>query len=682
MVVQLRDELGLTFHRLLGDERIRIEIDELDENSNESGAPRIVRPIDPFGFEQWGATGYPRHLRAELTGGGQLTMNCYVLPPSVDGPNVKIYGRPRAAWQGLYVYRNDRLLHSGGWLHLYPDGSADMQLARAAIDLSPDVLDAVAMNAEKRGVVLRPSAMQALERARTDGFSLKTYVDDAREVWRRGQQRDLRAQPFASVGDGAPSGLESLLERSLGVRDNSAAISFDWVSLPPNQLYLFEPVTGVIRLNGLHRAQLEHDAQKLDLLKTSLFFILESHAGKERLALHTAERLNVAHAAIAGMLLRPDIREATAIAAASPTVQEGGDSAGLGTDDDADEDDDDDDEDIDLGLHLVRSIAKTGADPFEPLADPAVADVHIDDDALKDYLARLWRGDLLAAEEEVELAMQIELGVLAQYRRFRLEPDAPADLLDDLALLARRGEAAMKRMVRSNLRLVVSIARGYQGRGLDLIDLVQEGNIALIRAIQMFDYRVGTKLSTYATWWIRQSITRALADYGRTIRFPVHLVDKLPSITAVWNETSGGRTSRILRTAELTGERPSMIRAIVDNSSAPTSLESSILVWTADGVAEWSSIANELVDINELPVDAQVELTMRDEQIAALLDSLTEREAGVIRLRFGLGVPAPLTLDAIGDQFGVTRERIRQIETKTMEKLRHPDRSNSLRPYL
>lgn len=675
MIVQLRDELGLTFHRMVADGRIRIDIDELDENSNESGAPRVVKPIDPFAFEQWGSTGYPKALDAELADGGRLTVTCYILPPAVDGPNVKMLGRPRGAWQGLFVYRNDRLLHSGGWLQLHPDGGVDTQLARAVIELTPDVLDAVAMSAEKRGVVLRPSAMQALERARTDGFSLKAYFDNAREVWRRGQQRELRAQPFAAVGEGAPSGLESLVQKTLGVRDDAAAISFGWVDLAPRQLYSFEPVTGLVWLNSQHRAELDSDPPRLELLKTSIFLLLEPHAGKERLASHTRERLDVVHAALASVAIRghaDDARRDSGQGLREATAQ-----------DSADEDPDrgragDDDEFV-----LVESIFISGRDPYEPLADPALADVRIDDDALKDLLRRTADLPLLSAHEEVELAREIEVGVFAAERLASLshEDRVTANGLD-LRWLARSGERAKDRMVGSNLRLVLHIAKGYQNRGLELADLVQEGITGLLRAVQKFDRFHGTKFSTYSTWWIRQAITRALADQGRTIRFPVHIAEKLPDLVKAWKETSGISTQRINDVAEALAESRALVRAVVNNLDAPFSLDWPVLIEAADGGTEWVSLADELVDGNDLTQEEHFERAMLPLQVKSLVDTLGEREANVIRWRFGIGGDAPRTLDAVGESIGVTRERARQIEAKTLVALRDSERAKSLRAYL
>ena len=673
MIVHLRNELGLIFHRLIADERIRIEIDELDESSNDSGAPRVVKPIDPFAFEHWGATGYPRNLDAELTDGGRLDMTCYILPPAADGPNTKLLGRPRGAWQGLYVYRNDRLLHSGGWLHLHPDGGAETQLARAVIDLTPDVLDAVVMNAEKRGVVLRPSAMQALERARTDGFSLKAFFDDAREVWRRGQQRELRARPFAGLGEGAPSGLESLVQKTVGVRNDAASVSFGWIDLAPRQLYLFEPVTGLVLLNSLHRAELESDVPRLELLKTSIFLLLEPHAGKERLANHTRERLDVVHAALAGVVYRGQAEGARGGSPRKPPEAKADDPAEADPDRSRGDDD----------FVLVESIFLSGRDPYEPLADPALADVHIDEDVLKDLLRRTKVYPLLSAEEEVEVARRIEVGVFATERLARL-PLADRNTRDglDLRWLAWDGERAIDRMVGSNMRLVLSIAKGYVNRGLDLADLVQEGVAGLMRAVQKFDRFHGTKFSTYATWWIRQSITRALADQGRTIRFPVHVVEKLPAIVATWKETSGTSTQRINAVAETLDEAPASVRAVVNNLYAPFSLDRPMLIEAADGGAEWVLLADELVDGDALTQEDHFKRGMLPLQVKKLLDTLGEREANVIRWRFGIGGDAPRTLDAVGESIGVTRERARQIEAKTLDALRDSECAKALKAYL
>lgn len=671
MIVQLRDELGLIFHRLIDADRIRIEIDELDENSNESGAPRLVKPIDPFAFEQSGATGYPRELVADLSGGGRLRMTCHLLAPAVDGPNVKMLGRPRVSWQGLYVYRNDRLLHSGGWLQLHPDGGVDTQLARAAIELTPDVLGAVVMNAEKRGVVLRPSAMQALERARTDDFSLTGYFNDAAEAWRRGRPREFRPLPFAALGEGAPSGLESLVEKTVGVRDDATAISFGWGDLLPRQLYSFEPLTGLVLLNSQHGAELEEDPARLELLKTSIFLLLEPHAGKERLAAHTRQRLDVVHAALAATVIRGRTHNASSSGHA-PQEARADELVG----DDPDRVDDDD-------FVLVESISIATRDPFEPTADPALADVHIDEDALKDLLRRTKDYPLLSAREEVELACRMEVGVLAEERLAALSPGERSDQGGlDLQWLAREGRRAMDRMVGSNLRLVLHLARRYQHRGLELADLVEEGVTGLIHAAKKFDPYYGTKFSTYATWWIRQSITRAIADQARTIRFPVHIVEKLPSLISAWEKTEGPTTDRLIAVAKLLDESVAVVRSIIDNLRPPLSFETVFPIDTVDNETVWVALASEIVDSDETsPLDV-VTRSMFHRQLDAVLDSLTEREAGVIRRRFGIGLMAPMTLEAIGDEYGVTRERIRQVEGQVMAKLRHPKHSSLLRPYL
>lgn len=676
MMVQLRDQLGLIFHRLIADERIRIEIDELDVTSNESGAPRLVKPIDPFAFERWGETGYPKTLVADLPGGGAVSMTCHILPPAVDGPNVKMLNRPRSEWQGLYIYRNDRLLHSGGWLQLHPDGGVETQLARASIELTPDVLDAVAMNAEKRGVVLRPAAMQSLERARTDGFSLKTYFDEARAVWRREHERELRARPFAAVGSGAPSGLEPLVKKTLGVRDDGAAISFGWADLVPQQLYSFEPPTGLVSLNAQHRDELESDAPQLDLLKTSIFLLLESHAGKERLAAHTRERLDVAHAALAAVTIGSPSGRRSGGKTDARVEETSGDTAEDEPDRGATNDDEAD-------LSIVESTSTSTRDPYEPLEDPALADVHIDDDALKDLLRRIKEYPLLDAHEEVQLALTIEVGVFAAERLSalsRTEGNTQSGL--DLQWLAREGERAIDRMVGSNLRLVLSIAKAYQNRGLELADLVQEGVLGLLRAVQKFDRFHGTKFSTYSTWWIRQGITRALADQGRTIRFPVHVVEKLPVLTGIWKEAKGTMSQRISEVAEKMEEAPGLVRAVVNNLDAPFSLDWPVLIEAADGGAEWVSLADELVDAEDLTQDQLFERTDLPLQVESLLSTLGAREANVLRWRFGIGGDAPLTLDAVGGSLGVTRERARQIEAKTLAALRDSQRAKALLGYL
>lgn len=673
MVLQVRDELGLTFHRLLEGKKLRIELEELDEDTGESGAPRIARPIDPLGFERWGAKAYPRSLTGLTRSGIELRARCYILPPGVGSGAAQPLGRSRRESQGLYVYRNDRLLQSGGWLGLRRDTPADLQLARIVLDLDDAALDLVVINPEKSGVVLRPEAVQALEGAVTEGLTLRSFWDAAREVWADSRRRPDRPAPTAGLGDGAPVALRNVLEQTVGVAESGrVAVSFSWLPMPEGQLFAFEPRSGIVRMNEVHRALLEQNSAQLDFIKTSLFMLLEPHAGKEWLGKGTVERFNVMQAALAASLGLVPAGEATGTKDSSV----------------------DDGEEVRSRQHPVgtggpeckvelHEAVVSAAKPDEPLGDPNVAHVHVAADALDDFIAATRRTVLLSAEEEVEVARTIEAGLFAAERLRTAYQERPFDRDTlDLMWIEREGQRAAERMLKSNLRLVVSIAKRYQWNGLELADLIQEGNAGLLRAIEKFDYRHGTKFSTYATWWIRQSITRAIADQGRTIRFPVHIVEKLPGIRAAWDAAAGGATDRIMSTARSIDESVALIRSVVHNLLPPKSLDASTPMMLDTGAWMDVPFGEVVVDALSEGPDYCAEVSMLRDQLDEALASLPNREGAVIRLRYGLDDGVARTLDQIGEEFGVTRERIRQIEKKALENLRHPSRLNRLRDYL
>ena len=317
----------------------------------------------------------------------------------------------------------------------------------------------------------------------------------------------------------------------------------------------------------------------------------------------------------------------------------------------------DDDDDV-----PVYSSAITGA-----TADP-----------VKDYLKQIGKVALLNAAEEVELAMRIEAGLFAEDKLAREGSTMSPQLRRELAWVARDGQRAKSHLLGANLRLVVSLAKRYTGRGMQFLDLIQEGNLGLIRAVEKFDYTKGFKFSTYATWWIRQAITRAMADQARTIRIPVHMVEVINKLARVQRQMLQdlGREptpEELSRELDMTPEK---VIEVQKYGREPISLHTPL---GEDGDSEFGDLIEDTEAV--VPADA-VGFTMLQKQLESLLDSLSEREAGVIRMRFGLGDGMPKTLDQIGDTFGVTRERIRQIESKTMAKLRHPSRSQSLRDYL
>ncbi|MBF4616669.1 RNA polymerase sigma factor [Clavibacter sp. VKM Ac-2873] len=298
-------------------------------------------------------------------------------------------------------------------------------------------------------------------------------------------------------------------------------------------------------------------------------------------------------------------------------------------------------------------------------------------DPVKDYLKQIGKVALLNAAEEVELAMRIEAGLFAE-DKLANTTGISRELERELRWVARDGQRAKSHLLGANLRLVVSLAKRYTGRGMQFLDLIQEGNLGLIRAVEKFDYTKGFKFSTYATWWIRQAITRAMADQARTIRIPVHMVEVINKLARVQRQMLQdlGREptpEELSRELDMTPEK---VIEVQKYGREPISLHTPL---GEDGDSEFGDLIEDTEAV--VPADA-VGFTMLQKQLESLLDSLSEREAGVIRMRFGLGDGMPKTLDQIGDTFGVTRERIRQIESKTMAKLRHPSRSQSLRDYL
>jgi RNA polymerase primary sigma factor len=298
-------------------------------------------------------------------------------------------------------------------------------------------------------------------------------------------------------------------------------------------------------------------------------------------------------------------------------------------------------------------------------------------DPVRMYLKEIGRVALLTAQQEVELAQRIESGLIAEAQLER-EGKLSQTKEDDLRWQRRDGAMAKRHLVEANLRLVVSIAKRYVGRGMAFLDLIQEGNLGLIRAVEKFDYEKGFKFSTYATWWIRQAITRAIADQARTIRIPVHMVETINKLVRIQRQLLQdlGReptAEEIAEQMELTSEK---VREIQKISQEPVSLETPV------GEEEDSNLGDFIEDA-EAPVPLErASFRLLQEQLESVLHTLSEREKEVIRLRFGLVDGQPRTLEDVGKKFGVTRERIRQIESKTLSKLRHPSRSQKLRDYL
>ncbi|MBC7247547.1 MAG: RNA polymerase sigma factor RpoD [Actinobacteria bacterium] len=299
-------------------------------------------------------------------------------------------------------------------------------------------------------------------------------------------------------------------------------------------------------------------------------------------------------------------------------------------------------------------------------------------DPVRMYLKEIGKVPLLTAQEEVELAKRIEAGEEASAKLREMGDKLSREEKRALKRQERSGQEAKRKLVEANLRLVVSIAKRYVGRGMLFLDLIQEGNLGLIRAVEKFDFRKGYKFSTYATWWIRQAITRAIADQARTIRIPVHMVETINKLIRIQRQLLQelGREPTPEEIAERMELTPEKVREIIKVSQEPVSLETPI------GEEEDSHLGDFIEDSDAVvPVDA-ASFILLQEQLEDVLNSLSEREREVIRLRFGLTDGHPRTLEEVGREFGVTRERIRQIESKTLAKLRHPTRSAKLRDYL
>ena len=311
-----------------------------------------------------------------------------------------------------------------------------------------------------------------------------------------------------------------------------------------------------------------------------------------------------------------------------------------------------------------------------PAARVAVAGATAD--PVKDYLKQIGKVPLLNAEQEVELAKRIEAGLFAEEKLTKRGGSMQDGERNDLEWVAEDGRRAKDHLLEANLRLVVSLAKRYTGRGMLFLDLIQEGNLGLIRAVEKFDYTKGYKFSTYATWWIRQAITRAMADQARTIRIPVHMVEVINKLARVQRQMLQdlGREPTPDELAVELDMTPEKVVEVQKYGREPISLHTPL---GEDGDSEFGDL---IEDSEAIQPGEAVSFTLLQEQLHSVLDTLSEREAGVVSMRFGLTDGQPKTLDEIGKVYGVTRERIRQIESKTMSKLRHTSRSDVLRDYL
>ena len=322
------------------------------------------------------------------------------------------------------------------------------------------------------------------------------------------------------------------------------------------------------------------------------------------------------------------------------------------------------------------SFVITNKDDDDPA--PTVVQAGATADPVKDYLKQIGKVALLNAEQEVELAKRIEAGLFAEERMSSEGAAVDPRAKRELWWISEDGRRAKNHLLEANLRLVVSLAKRYTGRGMLFLDLIQEGNLGLIRAVEKFDYTKGYKFSTYATWWIRQAITRAMADQARTIRIPVHMVEVINKLARVQRQMLQdlGREPTPEELAIELDMTPEKVVEVQKYGREPISLHTPL---GEDGDSEFGDLIEDSEAV--VPADA-VSFTLLQEQLHSVLDTLSEREAGVVSMRFGLTDGQPKTLDEIGKVYGVTRERIRQIESKTMSKLRHPSRSQVLRDYL
>jgi len=329
--------------------------------------------------------------------------------------------------------------------------------------------------------------------------------------------------------------------------------------------------------------------------------------------------------------------------------------------------------DADAGRARFLAWLSRHADDGEEPADPGA-----EADPVKDYLVHVSKLPSLSVEQETALAKRIEAGRYAEEKLAEGAPALSSDARIGLERVAEDGARAKNHLLEANLRLVVSLAKRYTGRGMLFLDLIQEGNLGLIRAVEKFDYTKGYKFSTYATWWIRQAITRAMADQARTIRIPVHMVEVINKLARVQRQMLQdlGREPTPDELAVELDMTPEKVIEVQKYGREPISLHTPL---GEDGDSEFGDL---IEDSEAIQPGEAVSFTLLQEQLHSVLDTLSEREAGVVSMRFGLTDGQPKTLDEIGKVYGVTRERIRQIESKTMSKLRHPSRSQVLRDYL
>lgn len=359
------------------------------------------------------------------------------------------------------------------------------------------------------------------------------------------------------------------------------------------------------------------------------------------------------------------------------------DEEGAGVAGDEDEEFEEELEDIDTALPSIerdedfeREVEEEITRPVEELLQE-FADPTITSDPVRMYLREIGRTSLLTGDEEIDLAFQIRKGKEAE-ARLAANPDLDLDTRDDLMLVIKKGMAAQQRLTNANLRLVVSVAKRYIGRGMSFSDLIQEGNIGLLRAVQKFDHELGFKFSTYATWWIRQAVTRAIADQGRTIRVPVHMGDQINKLLRVQHQLTQrlGREPSVEELADALEVPAKKVENMIQVARRPLSLETP----TDD---EEDSVLGDFIQDHEAPApDDSATYNLLRQHLGEVLDGLPPREVRILQLRYGLLDGQAYTLEEVGSKMGVTRERVRQIEAQALSRLRHPVVSKKLKEYL
>jgi len=667
VITSLSHDLGLTFHRIISRGDITIVLQQFDTRTGD-GIPTKVTSVDPTNFVS-GAAGYPLDLVGTTPGGAELHFTGHIMQPANQGPSAKLLGRPRAEWQGLYVYRNDRLQHGGGWLNLLPGNAVDLQLARVTIDVNDGATGAVRINPEKHGVVLTADGVHAMERAVTeDGRGLQSFLSAAREVFRLGARRERGPKPVARIAEGLPQAVIGAMDEEFGFRDDGNNLRVLWKPLGRGRLFELEHAAATVWLNEGYREQLQgvHGGDAA-FFKTSIVLQLQDKLERGHLQQSTINQIERIHAVLAAATFQQidehayDATRETATRVARAVTDDELDLDGWQVGDEVPIPARVDEGGFSID-HLTPEFVKRGQEiPYSA-------------DTVKQYLWGIGRAQLLSAADEVELARRIEAGLFAEER---LASDSAQEqrrsLLRELREIAHAGQHAKVRFVNANLRLVVSVAKRYAGRDMEFLDLIQEGNMGLIHAVEKFDYEQGTKFSTYATWWIRQAISRALDDKTRAIRLPVHLMESLRRLSGARAGLEplypdGVPLDELARQSEIDVSDIERLDA-ADRLTHVWSLDAP---WYNPELRRDEPFGDHLVDDAVDSTSDVFEALLFRRDLVRALNTLDWREARVLVLRFGLDGGERRTLDTIGVEFGVTRERIRQVEKRALETMRRP----------